>query len=167
MAKIYTGTGDAGQTSLYSGERVPKCSARVEAYGAIDELQAQLGFARALATDKAVGEALFQAETLLVGVMAQLADLRSAERITADDTAWVEAVIDEYAPREFSFRVPGGDAASAALHGARAVARRAERRVLQLHAEEPLAPDILRFINRLSDMCWALACRLEDEAEAR
>lgn len=167
MAKIYTGTGDAGETSLYSGERVSKCSARVEAYGAIDELQAQLGFARALVTDKAMGEVLFQAETLLVAAMAQLADLRSAERVTADDIAWVETVIDEYAPGRFSFRVPGSDAASAALHVARAVARRAERRVLQLHAEEPMAPNILRFVNRLSDMCWALACRLEDEVEAR
>lgn len=165
MAKVCTGTGDAGETSLYSGERISKCSPRMEACGCVDELQAQLGLARALVGDPDVAGILLKAEVLLVDAMAQLADANGAERIDADAVQWVEGVIDEYAPQDFGFQVPGNDVPSAALHVARTVARRAERRILRLHAEEPVGADMLRFFNRLSDMCWVLACSLDPDTQ--
>ena len=160
---IYTKTGDKGVTSLYSGERVSKSSERVEAYGDADELQASLGFARSLVDDAQADDDLLRIEELLVDAMAELATLEGDSRITDADVAWIEGRIDVYSPDKFSFKQPGADQVSAALHVARTVARRCERRVIVLDSASPLSDNLLAFFNRISDFCYALACHLEQE----
>ncbi len=168
--KIYTKGGDRGETSLYSGQRVRKDSLRVETYGTIDELQAALGLARSLCTDSGVKDTVFTVETLLITAMAEVStigDCRSC--IGADEVKLLEEAIDRvYAdlPPMRGFVVPGGNAGSAALHVSRTVARRAERLLWRLHAEEPVPEALLLFFNRLSDLCFALA-RCEEERTDR
>ena len=161
--KVYTGTGDAGQTSLYSGERVAKTSLRVQAYGTMDELQAALGLARASISTTEVNSILHRLEELLVGAMAQLATISSEERIGATEIAWIEECIDSYTPEKFSFRIPGANEQEARLHFARTIARRCERSMLELNAEEPVGEGLLVFVNRVSDLCYVLACAFEEE----
>lgn len=165
MAEVYTKTGDAGETSLYSGERVAKDDLRVEAYGTADELQAVLGLARALAVREDVKGAVLALEQLLVQVMAELATMGGTARIGAGEVAALEQEIDRFqgllAPG-FSLVVPGGSAGSAALHVARTVARRFERMLVRLAAREDVPADMLAAANRLSDLCYVLA-RVEEE----
>lgn len=161
--RVYTKTGDAGTTSLYSGERVSKADLRVEAYGTMDELQAQLGVARAHIDDADVDETLFHVEELMVGAMAELATIGSEERLGSADIAWIEERIDRYSPDRFSFRVPGATVPSAQLHLARAVARRCERRIVELKEHDAIGDGLLKFINRVSDLCYVLACEFEEE----
>lgn len=171
MAKVYTGTGDAGQTSLYSGERVAKCCARVSACGTADELQASLGLARALVAHADVAEALREVQLLLVDAMAELATVGGRPRIGAKDVGALERAVDCYAERiapQFSFQVPGDAAGSAALHVARTVARRCEREVAACieQGDDLGNPLLLAFFNRVSDLCYVLA-RFEDEDPGR
>lgn len=158
MMPLYTRTGDEGRTSLAAGQRISKCSERVEAYGAIDELQAHLGMARALVDDADVAACLLHVEERLYDVMAELADPEGGARVAPEDVAWLEEQIDRYAPERFAFVVPGEDRASAALHVARTVARRAERRVVALAQEEAVSANVLQTLNRISDLCYAMAC---------
>jgi cob(I)alamin adenosyltransferase len=163
--KIYTRTGDAGQTSLFDGTRVSKSDPRVDAYGEVDELNAWLGFSRALALDPDLDESLIIIQKDLFALGAKLADpaSRIASRVTKatvgdDDVARLEALIDkleEELPPLSRFILAGGSKAGAALHVARAVCRRAERRMMLL---EP-APDgiLIRYINRLSDLLFVMA----------
>lgn len=165
MAKFYTGTGDAGQTSLYSGERRAKTDLRIEAYGTIDELQAFLGQARSFAAADEVARALLDVEELLMQVMAELATLEGEPRINGGHVRDIEEKIDwftERLPEGFRWSVPGDSVPSAALHVARAVARRAERQTLRLAAAEDVGVDLLVYLNRISDLCYALA-RYQDE----
>lgn len=167
MARIYTRTGDTGETSLYSGERVPKSCSRIEAYGTVDELQASLGLARALVERDEVAEALYELQRMLVPAMAELATVDGEARIHAEDVEAVERDIDRFfadIPSGFSFLVPGESAGSAALHVARTVARRCERALLTCADQEQISPCLLAFFNRLSDLCYVLA-RYEDEAK--
>lgn len=159
--KVYTKTGDVGETSLYSGERVSKASLRVDAYGTMDELQAQIGVARACIDDASVNEILVQVEELMVSAMAELATIDAEERLSAADIAWIESCIDQYSPEKFSFRVPGATEQSARLHLARTVARRCERRIVELNEVSPVNASLLKFINRVSDLCYVLACEFE------
>lgn len=161
--RVYTRTGDTGMTSLYSGERASKASLRVEAYGTMDELQAQLGVARAYIDDADVDETLFHVEELMVSAMAELATIGSEERLGLDDIAWIEERIDRHSPDEFSFRVPGANAPSAQLHLARTVARRCERRIVELKEHDAVNDGLLKFVNRVSDLCYVLACELEED----
>ena len=160
MAHYYTRTGDAGET-LYTGERVPKDSLRVEAYGTLDELQAQLGFARALADDGEVDADIEALERKLVDCMAQLASTGGPLRVSAEDVASIEKLTDKYSERidehGFHFVVPGTSAVSAAFHVARTVARRAERRVLTYAAQDEVDAELLKFLNRISDLLFAVA----------
>ena len=159
--RYYTRTGDAGETSLYTGERVAKDSARIEALGAMDELQAHIGLARAYVADvdaEIAGE-LEAVEVKLVDVMAELASVGGAARVTAADVSALEATIDKYTDRNrFEPVVPGTSVASASLHVARTVARRCERRIITL---ADARPELLQYANRLSDLLFALAVHLD------
>lgn len=174
--RIYTRGGDAGETSLCSGERVAKDSLRMRAIGAVDEAQAALGMARALARTGAgrdegrceegrEGEsaallALHQAQCKLSGLMADLAEAGGDVRVAAVDVAELEGAVDAFSeqlPKTLQFSVPGDDPASAALHVARTVVRRAEREVVALAREEEVDACALAYLNRLSDLCYVLA----------
>ncbi len=161
MNAITTGAGDGGTTSLYSGQRVSKTSARIEALGTMDELQASLGLARSYVSNPQLNDDILFLEKLLVRAMEEVATLESSPLITSDDLAWLEGRVDEYVPETFSFRLPGNTTASAAMHVARTVARRCERRVDAL-LPEGVSSVLLSFMNRISDFCYAVAC-FEDQ----
>ena len=163
--KIYTRTGDAGDTSLFDGSRVKKDHARVDAYGEVDELNAWLGFVRASRLDASLDEALQHIQRDLFALGAQLAD--PAEKlaprvtkavITEDDVVRLEQLIDrleeELTPLR-RFILAGGTPAGAALHVARTVCRRAERRIVAL--DPPVDAVLVRYVNRLSDLLFVLA----------
>jgi cob(I)alamin adenosyltransferase len=167
--KIYTRTGDEGETGLFGGPRVRKDAARVEAYGAVDELNAVLGVARAQLDDAALAERLQAIQSALFDLGAELAtpDVEDrAERgqvvarveggAVAELEAWIDELESELEPLEY-FILPGGDAAAAALHHARTVCRRAERRAVTLAGLEGVSAAALRYLNRLSDLLFVLA----------
>lgn len=163
--KIYTRTGDAGQTGLFGGGRVPKDDVRVAAYGEVDELNAVLGVARAAGLG-ALDEPcrVLQDRLFTVGaVLATPRDSKADAHIPHVDPVWItemESTIDaleaELEPQRH-FILPGGTAGSAALHLARTVCRRAERRVVPLFREGLIDEVALRFLNRLSDFLFVMA----------
>jgi cob(I)alamin adenosyltransferase len=169
--RIYTKTGDAGDTGLFGGGRVPKAHPRVEAYGAVDELNAVLGWVRTTAAEPTIRARLPQVQADLFAIGAHLATDVPAGRtgpalppLPAPRIGVLEAWIDEAEaalPELRSFILPGGSAGGAALHVARTVCRRAERRTVELAAGDDVAPDILVYLNRLSDLLFVLA-RLEN-----
>jgi cob(I)alamin adenosyltransferase len=163
--KIYTRTGDAGETSLFDGTRVSKGDPRVDAYGEIDELNAWLGLALASRLDPELAAAIVQIQRDLFALGAQLADPadKIAARVTKaalgeHDVARLERLID-HLEEELSplrrFILAGGTPSGAALHVARAVCRRAERRIVTL--VPPVDPALLQYVNRLSDLLFVLA----------
>jgi cob(I)alamin adenosyltransferase len=163
--KIYTRTGDTGDTSLFDGTRVRKSEPRVEAYGEVDELNACLGLARASGADDDIDAELVRLQRDLFALGAQLADPgeKIAARVTKAsledrDVARLEELIDRYEaelPTLRRFILAGGSPAGATLHVARAVCRRAERRMVAL---EPAVDAVLvRYVNRLSDLLFVLA----------
>ena len=163
--KIYTRTGDDGETSLFDGTRVRKNDDRVDAYGEVDELNAWLGLARSSLSDRDLDDELAHVQRDLFALGAQLADpgQRIAGRVTKavltdDDVERLETLIDrledEVAPLR-RFILAGGSPCGAALHVARAVCRRAERRMVALHP--PVDSILLRYVNRLSDLLFVLA----------
>lgn len=164
--KIYTKTGDAGETGLYGGTRVSKTDPRVEAYGTVDELNALLGLARAHLNDVQVDRTLQELQNALFEVGADLATPLAAKTrgkivaIDEADVAQLETEIDRYseelAPLE-TFVLPGGNASAAALHVARSVGRRAERRVIAVEQREEINPHVRVYLNRLSDLLFVLA----------
>jgi cob(I)alamin adenosyltransferase len=171
---IITKTGDDGTTGLMYNRRVPKTDARVEAYGTVDELNAAVGLARALASSDWPRERLLRAQKHLVTLMGELATLaEDAERyvregypvVTAAMTSEVEQIAREVESRGVSFKgwaTPGANPAAGALDVARTVCRRAERRVGRLREEGQLSNgEILVYLNRLSDCLWLLARRAE------
>ena len=163
--KIYTRTGDTGDTSLFDGTRVSKADARVDAYGDVDELNAWLGFVRAFAIGAEFDDALVQIQRDLFALGAQLADPadKLAPRVTKAiigdaDVARLEALIDRLEaglPPLRRFILAGGGPAGAALHVARTVCRRAERGIIAL--DPPVDPALVRYANRLSDLLFVLA----------
>jgi len=164
--KIYTKTGDLGETSLLGGTRVPKDHLRVAAYGDVDETNAALGAARALA-EPPLERLLFSIQKDLFAIGAQLADpthrvaaRRAKAAITAAHVRRLEKAIDareERLPPLRSFVLPGGTPAAALLHQARTVCRRAERSVVTLAREADVDPRIIVYLNRLSDLVFVLA----------
>lgn len=168
LTRIYTRGGDKGQTSLGDGTRVPKQSLRVEAYGTVDEANAALGLAR-LHTGGGDDAMLARIQNELFDLGADLCtpeDGRRAAgalRIAAPQVKRLEAEIDrmnaELQPLN-SFILPGGSAAAAYLHLARTTARRAERLVCALAAEEKVNPEAIKYLNRLSDHLFVLGRRL-------
>ncbi len=162
--KIYTKTGDAGTTGLFGGGRVSKASDRVDAYGAVDELNSALGLARTLRFDDDVDALLELIQSELFTVGAELATLpgRSSGSAPVSDAevAVLERAIDRWQaelPTLQSFVLPGGAEAAAHLHVARTVCRRAERRVVALAATEDVRGEVMRYLNRLGDLLFVLA----------
>jgi len=164
---IVTKTGDQGETSLMYGRRVPKDDPRVDAYGSVDELTAALGLARAFCDDKFVAEQILAAQKDLIDVMGELATLpEDRERYLKDgfkvtDTKMVDRVgaviVDLEKDKSLypkDWVIPGANAVSAALDLARTICRRAERQIATVNDPNP---EILRYLNRLSDLCWILA----------
>ena len=170
---IYTKTGDAGETGLLFGGRVSKADARCEAYGAADHAVSAMGLARALSQEPRVQEILLQVQHEMFTVGAELATdsdryellKQNFEVITPDMVARLESYIDELNGQielPNSFIIPGASTASAALDLARSSLRTAERRAVALNDQAQLAnPEVLRYINRLSDLLFMLA-RYED-----
>ncbi|MDQ7820296.1 MAG: cob(I)yrinic acid a,c-diamide adenosyltransferase [Armatimonadota bacterium] len=161
--RIYTRAGDAGETGLIGGRRVPKDHPRVEAYGAVDELNAHLGAVRALARAREVTALLGEIQHRLFDLGAELATPPThipPAGVRAEDVAALERAIDRYQDRLAPLRafvLPGGTPLAASLHVARAVCRRAERRVVALARAEPVRPEVLQYLNRLSDLLFVLA----------
>ena len=164
--KIYTRTGDAGETALFDGTRVSKADARVAAYGDVDELNAWLGLARAWATDAQLAEMVEQIQRDLFALGSRLADPahKIADRVTkatvtAGDVArlerWIDTLESELPPLR-RFILAGGSPAGAALHVARTVCRRAERSVVGL-GTDAVERDVTVYMNRLSDLLFVLA----------
>jgi cob(I)alamin adenosyltransferase len=170
LTRIYTKLGDGGETHLGDMSRVPKTHPRIEAYGDVDELNACVGLALATAEIPApYGEWLRRIQNDLFDVGADLAVPPGGERqrlrITGDQIAWLEERCDEVnatlEPLK-SFVIPGGSPAAAHLHACRTVCRRAERRALLV---EDGNPDVLRYLNRLSDLLFILSRAANDGAE--
>ena len=164
--KIYTKTGDSGETSLFDGTRVPKTDARVGAYGEVDELQAALGVAAAAGLDSELSEIIVSLQRDLFALGARLADPthRIAPRVTkvviSDESiarveAWIDGLEAELPPLRH-FILSGGSPAGASLHLARSVCRRAERAVLSL-GPEAVEAIVLIYLNRLSDLLFVMA----------
>lgn len=169
--KIYTRTGDQGETSLYRGGRVSKGSPRVEAYGTVDELNALLGVAVTRIDDREVGELIGRLQNELFILGADLATVdrrRESPKITPDHVAALEAWIDRY-EQELQplsqFILPGGTPGGALLHLARTVARRAERMTVRLAESEEINDEVIKYLNRLSDLLFVLARVVNRRAE--
>lgn len=160
--KIYTKTGDKGTTGLFTGERVPKDSLRVEVYGIIDEADAALGLARATCVKKDVREKIYSAQKMLWALMADFASIGGNSRVTLEQISLLETMIDEtdsMLPPLKEFVIPGESTGSAALHMARTIIRRAERTAWALSRSEQINEQALVALNRLSDLCFVLARR--------
>jgi cob(I)alamin adenosyltransferase len=159
LSKIYTRTGDDGTTGLGDGTRVPKDSARVEAYGTVDELNSMIGLLLAETLPAGIGEALTRIQHELFDLGSELC-VPGYAVITPDHIAWLEQTLDRFnadLPPLKEFILPGGNRAAAVCHLARTVCRRAERRTLSLHRESPVNTEVVRYLNRLSDLLFVLA----------
>ncbi|MCD8310353.1 MAG: cob(I)yrinic acid a,c-diamide adenosyltransferase, partial [Prevotellaceae bacterium] len=163
---IYTKSGDRGTTSLVGGTRVSKTDIRLEAYGTVDELNAQLGLLLTCLTDEKDKAFLLQVQRRLFSVCSHLATdrektpLATASIITQEQVECIEHEIDridETLPPLTAFVLPGGCRAAACCHVCRTVCRRAERRIHALSAKAEIAPEVLAYINRLSDYLFILS----------
>lgn len=165
--KLYTKTGDDGSTGLFGGKRVSKNSLRIEAIGAVDETNSAIGLARAGSNYPTITHPLIQVQDRLFEIGADLAtplDSRAANLIRLEEPriTEIEAMIDravERLPEMKFFILPGGGELAARLHLARSISRRAERAAIALAHEEEITPAILIYLNRLSDLLFALARR--------
>lgn len=172
--KIYTRTGDDGTTGLFGGGRVTKDSPRVEAFGAVDELNSHLGLAAAICDDEFMSQIMARVQNELFDVGAELAtspdtanEKAKEARITDENITWLEQYIDEYwnalQPLK-QFILPGGCDLAARLHVARTVCRRAERLVLSLSRTESVPNRTIIYLNRLSDLLFAMARQANQSA---
>ncbi|MEY2546978.1 MAG: cob(I)alamin adenosyltransferase [Verrucomicrobiota bacterium] len=172
---IVTKTGDQGETSLMYGRRVSKNDPRVEAYGAVDELTAALGLARAFSKDEFISEQILAVQKDLIVMMGELATIaEDRDRYTKDGFKFVsDEMVDRVGamivdlekdkslyPKDWV--IPGANTVSAALDLARTTCRHAERRVVSL---PNVNPEIVRYLNRLSDWCWVLGRFAEKQAK--
>jgi cob(I)alamin adenosyltransferase len=178
---IVTKTGDKGETSLMYGRRVPKSDPRVDAYGCVDELTAALGLARSISIEKFLSEEILAAQKDLIVVMGELATIpQDRERYVKDGfhlttAAMVDritaVIVDLEKDKSLypkDWVIPGGTSVSAALDFARATCRRAERHIAAFMAnDKDFNPEILRYLNRLSDLLWVLARYAERTSRAK
>ena len=162
ITKVYTRGGDSGETSLVGGARVSKASPRVDSYGDVDELNSLIGLARARVSDPEIDSTLGAIQNDLFTVAADLASPSNIEvpRVPESMVQALESMSDHYnaevGPLK-EFILPGGSEAGAVLHLARTVARRAERRAVGLAGHEDLNPQVIIYLNRLSDLLFILA----------
>ncbi|WP_242840834.1 cob(I)yrinic acid a,c-diamide adenosyltransferase [Metaclostridioides mangenotii] len=171
VANLYTKTGDKGQTSLFGGNRVKKDSLKVESYGTLDEANSMLGLAYSQITDEKIKEYIDKIQRKIFSVGAELASddrgfkmLKDSDKVTEEDVTDLEKIIDECTEIvgvQTYFVIPGVNLSSSALHVARTIVRRAERCVVKLKRTEDVRPEVVKYINRLSDTIYALA-RLEE-----
>ncbi|MGO3732687.1 MAG: cob(I)yrinic acid a,c-diamide adenosyltransferase [Vagococcus sp.] len=170
--KIYTKTGDKGNTSIIGGEKVKKCSERVVAYGTTDELNSYIGvIVSQMKTSQDIKKDLQEIQQILFDCGTDMATPNSTKgyRTTASSTEWLEGCIDKYLespPQITEFIIPGGDVIASHLHVARTIARRAERHVVATSLEGEINEEVLKFLNRLSDYFFA-AARLVNYREGR
>lgn len=173
LNRIYTKSGDAGETSLGDGHRVPKTDLRIRAYGGVDELNSVLGLAAACGQESNLAAILFRIQNDLFDVGADLCvpetdrppaytPLRVTESQVNQLEQWIDAANEKLAPLT-SFILPGGSVAAAYLHLARTVCRRVEIGVLELSAREPINPQIAIYLNRLSDLLFVFARAANDD----
>ena len=164
--KIYTRTGDKGQTSLLGGKRVPKDHARIEAYGTVDELNSHLGMLRDLAGTEqrdliiSIQERLFSLGSRLASASTEEADKFKVPHVEEADILALETAMDAMdaeLPEMRNFILPGGHPAVSQAHICRTVCRRAERLVVSIAEQEQLPETIVRYLNRLSDLLFVLA----------
>ena len=173
--RVYTRTGDDGQTGLGRGHRVAKDSARIEAYGTVDELNSFLGLALALGVDEALRPDLARVQNELFHLGSDLCVREEDKKkfkipqVEARDVERLEGVIErlqkDLQPLE-EFILPSGTEGAAALHVARTVSRRAERLVVTCARDEPIGPHVVRYLNRLSDLLFVMA-RHENRVRGR
>jgi cob(I)alamin adenosyltransferase len=163
--KIYTKTGDSGETSLFGGGRVRKDAARITAYGSVDELNSMLGVAVSFSEDESLNKIIGDIQTDLFSLGADLATpmhvtSASVVRVNEGQCARLEVLIDDFEeeldPLK-NFILPGGTRSAALLHGARTVCRRAEREVVHCAQSEEINPAVIIYLNRLSDLLFVLA----------
>lgn len=171
ITKVYTRTGDDGTTALGNGQRVPKTALRIGALASVDELNAVLGAVLAAGVTAELVAPLRRTQNELLHAGAELSVPEAdrarhpGPRVEARHTAALEELIDRLSaelPPLANFVLPGGSPAASQLHVARAVCRRAERDVLALAAQEPVGPELIRYLNRLSDALFVMA-RLENK----
>lgn len=170
--KIYTKTGDKGETSLLGGKRVPKYHPRVEAYGNVDELNSNIGFLRSQVNDKEVDIELdaIQHRLYFIGSLVACDSCKEQERLTKideEDINILEKLIDTYTsslPELNSFIMPSGTAAIAVSHICRTVCRRAERSVILLAEKTYIDNLIIKYLNRLSDFLFVLSRKITSDS---
>lgn len=177
MPNVYTRGGDKGDTGLFGGSRTAKNDIRVDAYGTMDEANASIGFARAISSNCEISDILLNCQKRIFVLGAELAsDARGRDmlkdKISQQDVDLMEKEIDAYLAivgKQTEFVVPGEEPVSAALHTARTVVRRAERRIIDYMQEDPGAvrPELLKYVNRLSDLLFVLARYLEESTQVR
>ena len=169
--KIYTKIGDKGETMLANGSRVKKSSLRIESYGTVDELNANIGHLRDFLQEKKSEDVLYasilsalfriQEELFEIGAELALAPIKSHENLVgAQATLKLEKEIDRFwesAPPLKNFVLPGGHLTNSQAHISRCICRRCERTLCQLHEEDPIRPDLLIYFNRLSDWLFAVS----------
>ena len=169
--KIYTKTGDKGETSLYGGTRVSKAAARVESYGTLDELNAFIGLAKAEISDEKVlsqlqkiqfdlftvgSEAATPTDKLILANGKNRLDLMISEKEILELEHWMDDLDASLEPLKF-FILPSGGKAAATIHVCRTVCRRAERAMVHLNETEEVRPELIKYLNRLSDYLFILA----------
>jgi cob(I)alamin adenosyltransferase len=167
--RIYTRAGDKGKTGLLSGERIDKADPRVEAYGTVDELGTFLGVAKVHSSER-IAVYIHEIQQKLFLINAELATnldslekddpLATLERVTAEDVEYLEKIADELSdalPLLTNFVIPGGTKGSAFLHVCRTICRRAERRIVFFANSHPVNKQLIRYINRLSDLLFVMS----------
>lgn len=170
--RIYTKTGDDGTTGLVGGTRVKKYDARLEAYGTVDELNSWIGVLRSFSLTENAAELLKEVQNKLFNIGSRLASDEKGDRFTAGLSLTethilvLEKAIDDMEqqlPGLNRFILPGGSLEAAQCHVARTVCRRAERRILEFAENNPVQPEILKYINRLSDFLFVFARKMDND----
>lgn len=173
--KIYTRTGDDGETSLFGGERVSKAELRIEVYGTVDELNSWMGLLRDQRINSKRVEVLVDIQDRLFTIGSLLATIEAEKllqlpALTEHDVSFLEIQIDQMenalSPMR-NFILPGGHESVSFGHVARTVCRRAERLAVRLNKEEPINPTIIKYLNRLSDYLFVLCRKMSDELSAK
>lgn len=169
--KVYTKTGDDGTTGLVGGSRVKKYDLRLESYGTVDELNACIGVVRSYSIPENIKELLIAIQNKLFNIGSRLASDEKGQAFTAnlvvknEDIEELEIAIDKFEedlPELTNFVLPGGELSVAQCHTARTICRRAERRIVEFSEQTPVQPEIIKYINRLSDFFFVLARKLSD-----